>query len=238
MLNSVTNGASVTYFPPQKTSDNGSVDFRAAIKLLEEKANVYNSANIQPETDLRVDSIDLKSKFVVGVDGFEPLISSGTTITRTGGTKIPEPISVSELLQQTGMTKAEAEAILNPKPEPQSSVKSVMEMSPIEQKAFFQSQKVEAVVRDKEGNIVAKLYRNGMSMNLGYDGGTTPAEKVRRLENDPSVTVTYYSGDFSDYDLLQEKWDYAEKEFLKHPELYDSQVMTDIREFYKRILAA
>ena len=93
-----------------------------------------------------------------------------------------------KLLQESGMTKAEAEEILKPIP-PQPEQK---EQTPQEMKAYLMSEKIEAMVHDKMGNVVAILYKNGSSMNLGYDDGTSPAEKVSKLEKDPNVTVTHY----------------------------------------------
>jgi molecular chaperone DnaK (HSP70) len=71
-----------------------------------------------------------------------------------------------ELLQQTGMTKAEAEEMLKPIP-PQPEEK---EQTPQEMKAYLISQKIEAVVRDKEGNIAAKLYKDGSTANFKIAG--------------------------------------------------------------------
>ncbi len=143
-----------------------------------------------------------------------------------------------ELLQQTGMTKAEAEEMLKPIP-PQPEEK---EQTPQEMKAYLISQKIEAVVRDKEGNIAAKLYKDGSSMSygnvsLGYENGTSPTEKLSQLEHNPNFKVTHYDGSLNDYDLLPEEMAQGEKEWSKHPNLYDSQTNTEVREFNKRILA-
>ncbi|MDD2863232.1 MAG: hypothetical protein PHC99_00720 [Methylococcales bacterium] len=110
-------------------------------------------------------------------------------------------------------------------------------MSPAGQKKYLTSQKLEAVVRDKEGNIVAKLYKNGMSMNLGYDGGTTPEQKLKKLENAPNVTVTYYDGDVSDFDLIPEEVALAERDYLKRPELYPPELLRELRAINEQRLA-
>ena len=165
------------------------------------------------------------------------MILDNPVITRTGGTTIP--LSISELLQQTGMTKAEADEIAKPIP-PQPEEK---EQTPQEMKAYLMSEKIEAMVHDKMGNVVAILYKNGSSMNLGYDDGTSPAEKVSKLEKDPNVTVTHYQ-DFSSFDMLKEQVALQEK-MPKQPIIYNTQEERDfyntqkeVFEFQKRILAA
>lgn len=144
-----------------------------------------------------------------------------------------------KLLQESGMTQAEAEEILKPIP-PQPEQK---EQSPQEMKAYLMSEKIEAMVRDKTGSIVAILYKNGSSMNLGYDGGTYPAEKLSKLEKDPNVTVTHYQN-FSSFDMLKEQVALQEK-MPKQPIIYNTQEERDfyntqkeVFEFQKRILAA
>ncbi len=144
-----------------------------------------------------------------------------------------------ELLQESGMTKAEAEKILKPiPPQPESKAPT-----PEEEKAYLMSEKIEAMARDKAGNVVAILYKNGSSMNLGYDGGTSPAEKLSKLEKDPNVTVTHYK-DFSSFDMLKEQVALQEK-MPKQSIIYNTQEERDfyntqqeVFEFQKRILAA
>ena len=148
-----------------------------------------------------------------------------------------------KLLQESGMTKAEAEEILKPKDMSEMSSK---EPTPQEEKAYLMQEKIEALARDKKGNIVAILYKDGHSMNLGYDGGTSPAEKLSKLENDPNITVTHYQ-DFSSFDMLKEQVALQEKNMLLHPQqpVFNTQEERDfyntqqeVFEFQKRILAA
>lgn len=165
-----------------------------------------------------------------------------------GTLKAIEPVKIQvfthdeslDLLQQTGMTKAEAEEILKPKDLSQFVSK---EPTPQEEKSYLMSEKIEAMARDKTGNIVAILYKDGHSMNLGYDGGTSPAEKLSKLEKDPNVTVTHYQ-DFSSFDMLKEQVAQQEK-MPKQSIIYNTQEERDfyntqqeVFEFQKRILAA
>ncbi|MEN9596224.1 MAG: hypothetical protein RL236_658 [Pseudomonadota bacterium] len=165
-----------------------------------------------------------------------------------GSLTVVEPVKIQvfthdeslELLEQTGMTKAEAEEILKPKDLSQFVSK---EQTPQEMKAYLMSEKIEAMVRDKTGNVVAILYKNGSSMNLGYDGGTSPTEKLSKLEKDSNVTVTHYQN-FSSFDMLKEQVAQQEK-IPKQSIIYNTQEERDfyntqqeVFEFQKRILAA
>ncbi len=134
---------------------------------------------------------------------------------KEGDVHIKDLVEGSRALKEMKIREAEAEKLM------------AEQMSPAGQKKYLMSQKLEAVVRDKAGNIIAKLYKDGSSMNLGYDGGTTPAEKLKKLESDPSVTVTHYSGDFSDFDLIPEEVALAEKDYLKRPELYPAELISE-----------
>lgn len=149
-----------------------------------------------------------------------------------------KPLTVESLQKDLGITKADAEKILTFAASPPPK-----EPTPQETKAHLISNKIEAVVRDKEGSIAAKLYKDGSSMSygsvtLGYENGTSPTEKLSKLETNPNFKVTHYDGSLNDYDLLPEEMALGEKEWLKHPKLYDSQTNAEVREFNKRILAA
>lgn len=137
---------------------------------------------------------------------------------------------------QAEMVKQEAEMVKKDA----ETTKSFAEFSPAEQKEYLMAQKLEAVVRDKEGNIVAKLYKNGFSMNLvdSPNSQASPLVKLRQFENTSDFTVTHYDGNFSDYDLLPEDMAYAKKDWLKRPELYSQQLIQETQKYFQRLLAA
>ena len=234
-------------FVANTTTDSVS-SFGEAIKQLQEKATVYNPNNIQPNTPLRTDSIRVQGKVVFKFEGLdsETVVLDNPIITRTGGTTIP--LSISELLQQSGMTKAEAEEIARPIP-PQPEEK---EQTPQEMKAYLMSKQVDAVARDAAGNIVAKIYTDGSLMcSNGLANGlincTSNLEKMRFLEKQPNITISDYTKEkVTDFDLLKEEVALTQKNMLLHPQLvFNTQEERDfyntqreVFEFQKRILAA
>ena len=240
----VSNSSPVT--TPVETTDKSVHGFGEAIKQLQEQATVYNPKNIQPNTSLRTDSIQVQGKVVFKFEGVDSatMILDNPVITRTGGTTIP--LSISELLQQTGMTKAEADEIAKPIP-PQPEEK---EQTPQEMKAYLMSKQVDAVARDAEGNIVAKIYKDGSLMcsnELGNSLGkcNSNAERISFLQKNSNVTISDYTKTkVTDFDLLKEQVAQQEK-MPKQPIIYKTQEERDfyntqqeVFEFNKRILAA
>ncbi len=132
--------------------------------------------------------------------------------------------------QEAEMVKQEAEMVKKDA----ETTKLVTEFgSPEYQKKYLMSVKVEAVVRDKQGNIIAQVY-------MPDDGGKLPREAIELLqkyENDPNMIVTHYKN-LTEFDLVAEKMALTEKEWIKRPELYDPKMIIEAREFHKRLLAA
>ncbi len=167
-----------------------------------------------------------------------------------------------ELLQQTGMTKAEAEEILKPKDisqlsskeqTPDASQLSPKEQTPEEYKAYLMSKQVDAVARDTEGNIVAKIYTDGSLMcSNGLADSlvkcSSNAERIHILQKNSNVTISDYTKTkITDFDLLKEEIVLQEKNRLRHPQqfvfktqeerdFYNTQ--QEVFEFQKRTLAA
>ena len=164
-----------------------------------------------------------------------------------GGLKDVEPVKLQVLsheesvkfLQESGMTLAEAEEILKPKDVSQLVSK---EPTPQEEKAYLMSQQVDAVARDAEGNIVARIYKDGSLMcSDGLASSLSKcnfnAERASLLDKQPNVIVSDYSKEkVTDFDLLKETVSHARKQILLHPELrttYEEAI-----EFQEKILAA
>lgn len=215
--NSMLNTSSSVKAPPKNGADNQANDFRVAFQQLQEKASVYNPKNIQPTTSLRTDSIEAKEKFVIEVAGLDPIVSEGTTITRIGGTKIPEPVPMSPEELATWQKNLADLA---------KSEKEITEqMSPEGQKKYLMSKQVDVVARDKEGNIVAKMYKDGSWMcsndlanNLAKCNSN--AERIGLLEKNSNVMVSDYTKEkVTDFDLLKEEFAQIEKRLAIHPEL-------------------
>lgn len=206
--NFVSNNSSSVKAPPKNGADNQASDFRVAFQQLQEKASVYNPKNIQPTTSLRTDSIDVKEKFVLKVAGLDPIVSEGTTITRTGGTKIPEPIEGA----------AKLPPVLSDEEE-----QKIMESSPayIAAKQRSDSAQVEMVARDNNGQIVAVLWKDGSFMaENGRDvHGSTPAETRANLLKMKNVTLESYNANEKSPTRLEIQ---AEQIAFtkKHPELF------------------
>jgi len=144
-----------------------------------------------------------------------------------------------KLLQESGISQAEAEEILRPKDLSQLVSK---EQTPQEQKAYLMSQQVEAVARDADGNIVARIYKDGSLMcsdglASSLSKCNSNAERIRLLEKQPNVIVSDYSKEkVTDFDLLKETVAHAKKQILLHPELrttYEEAI-----KYQEKILAA
>lgn len=179
--NAVSNNLSSVKALPKNGSDNQTNDFRVAFQQLQEKASVYNPKNIQPTTSLRSDSIDINEKFVLEVEGLDKIVSKGTTITRTGGTKIPEPIAGAEKLKPVLSDEEE---------------QRIMESSPayIAAKQHSNSAQVEMVARNNNGQIIAVLWKDGSAFAESNGViGNTPEETRANLLKMPNVTLESYN---------------------------------------------
>ncbi|MEI6744463.1 MAG: hypothetical protein WCL34_00765 [Methylococcaceae bacterium] len=231
----VLNNSSSVKTPVGKTTVKSVGSFGEAIKQLQEQATVYNPKNIQPNTSLRTDSIQVQGKVVFGFGDIETVTLDNPVITRTGGTKIPEPVPLSpgELaaLQKSMADEAKFEK------------ESAYQASPEGQKEYLMSKQVDAVARDAEGNIVAKIYKDGSLMCSNELGNSlskcnSNAERIRLLEKNSNVVVSDYTKEkVTDFDLLKEEFAQIEKRLAIHPELralYDP----DIVELQRRTLAA
>lgn len=211
-----------------------------------DSSNLENILNQQIGSSSRNETTGLVSDFKLALNKqqtttaqiISPNLANVKSVEGNSSKLDSKPTTVASLQKDLGITKADAEKILTFSASPPPK-----EQTPQEVKAYLISQKVEAVMRDKEGNIAAKLYENGSSMSygdvaLGYENGTSPTEKLSKLETNPNFKVTHYDGSLNDYDLLPEEMAQGEKEWLKHPKLYDSQTNAEVREFNKRILTA
>ncbi len=168
-------------------------------------------------------------------DPTEMMIPNHPITTRTSITKIPEPVP---------MSPEELAAWQKNLADMAKSEKDMTEqMSPEGQKKYLMSKQVDVVARDKEGNIVAKMYKDGSWMcsndlanNLAKCNSN--AERIRLLEKNSNVMVSDYTKEkVTDFDLLKEEFAQIEKRLAIHPELralYDP----DIVELQRRTLAA
>lgn len=168
-------------------------------------------------------------------DPTEMMILNHPVTTKTSITKIPEPVPMSpeELAAWqkniADMAKSEKEM--------------TEQMSPEGQKKYLMSKQVDVVARDREGNIVAKMYKDGSWMcsndlanNLAKCNSN--AERIGLLEKNSNVMVSDYTKEkVTDFDLLKEEFAQIEKRLAIHPELralYDP----DIVDLQRRTLAA
>ncbi len=129
-----------------------------------------------------------------------------------------------KLLQESGMTKAEAEEMLRPKPVLSAEEEQkIMESSPayIAAKQYSDSAQVEMVARDNNGQIVAVLWKDGsfMAENGSNVHGSTPAETRENLLKMKNVTLERYNANEKAPTRLEIQ---AEQiTFMKkHPELF------------------
>ena len=96
---------------------------------------------------------------------------------------------------------------------------------PETKKKHLISRQVDSVVRDTDGEIVAKLYKDGSFMwnnqsvgVVGMGGGRSNEDKIRQIEKLPNMIVTHYEN-LTDFDLLPEEIASAKKQLLL-PERY------------------
>jgi hypothetical protein len=129
-----------------------------------------------------------------------------------------------KLLQESGMTKAEAEEMLRPKPVLSAEEEQkIMESSPayIAAKQYSDSAQVEIVARDNNGQIVAVLWKDGsfMAENNSKVHGSTPAETRQNLLKMPNVHLERYNSNEKAPTRLEIQ---AEQIAFtkKHPELF------------------
>jgi hypothetical protein len=176
---------------------------------------------------------------------------SGKMTMPDGTTVNLEPVNVTiysheesiQLLQESGLSRAEAEALLAPVDlSGVDSSSGHIEKTPEEYKAYFQSKQVDAVAYDADGRVTAKIYTDGSLMCDNDLVGqmskcTTNAEKIRVLQSQRNVTVENYSKEkVTDFDLLKRELAWLEKERIIYPER-DTQDMMEAINFKKRILA-
>lgn len=163
----------------------------------------------------------------------------GKNFTVTGALAL-KPVTV-ELLQKSGMTKAEAEELLKNivqalNPSKDSTVQK--------EKAYMMSKVVESVARDNDGNIVAKLYTDGSFMcsnqlvgAVDMGDGRLNEKIMQQIEKQPNVTVTHYKNKVTDFDLLPEEITNIKKQLL-FPEPYSgyNQTVRKVIAFNEHIL--
>ena len=230
MLNKITNNvAAPIQKQAVKNSTKSGSDFQFALNKQTATAQV---------TPKNVGSIELNK------DG--SFILLGDVIAHNPDVK---PATVESLQADFGMTKAEAEEILRPKP----VLSAEEEQRPQEMKAYLMSKQVDVVARDAEGNIVAKIYKDGSLMCSNELGNSlskcnSNAERIRLLEKNSNVVVSDYTKTkVTDFDLLKEEVALQEKNMSLHPKLpvFNTQEERDfyntqqeVFEFQKRILAA
>jgi formylmethanofuran:tetrahydromethanopterin formyltransferase len=151
-------------------------------------------------------------------------------------TKIPEPVPLSPGELATLQKRMADEA--------KFEKESAYQASPAGQKEYLMSKQVDAVARDAEGNIVAKIYKDGSLMC--DDGGlalrlskcNSNAEKIHLLEKNSNAVVSDYTKEkVTDFDLLKEEFAQIEKRLSIHPELR-ALYAPDIVELQRRTLAA
>ena len=187
--------------------------FTQALKTLQEKATVYNPKNSQPDTDLRVDSVQVEGDVVFEFTGFdsETRVLSNPIITRTGGTKIPEPIPGATVLPPAMSSE-----------EMQKSIESSPEYLRIKQQS--DAAQVEIVARDNNGQIVAVLWKDGSAFaEKGGIIGRTPAETKANLLKMPNVHLDCYKANEKSptrQAIQQEQFNFAKK----HPELFEQNI--------------
>jgi hypothetical protein len=190
-------------------TDKPVTSFTQALKTLQEKATVYDPNNSQPDTDLRVDSVQVDGDVVFEFTGFdsETRVLSNPIITRTGGTKIPEPIPGASRLPPAMSSE-----------EIQKSMESSPEYLAIKKQS--DAAQVELVARDNNGLIVAVLWKDGSAFTEhGGVIGNTPAETKANLLKMPNIHLERYKANEKSptrQDIQTEKMNFAKK----HPELF------------------
>ncbi len=91
-------------------------------------------------------------------------------------------------------------------------------------KKYLMSKEVKAVARDAEGNIVAKLYKDGSfystnklaSVVSEFLDGRSAEQAMQKIAKQPNVFVTHYQTKVTDLDLMSEE----EKQRVLSPEFY------------------
>ncbi|MCX7075669.1 MAG: hypothetical protein NTZ45_02700 [Methylococcales bacterium] len=204
LVNTVRTPSITTY-----AMDKPVTSFTQALKTLQDKATVYNPQNSQPDTDLRVDSVQVEGDVVFEFTGFESetRVLSNPIITRTGGTKIPEPILGACVLPPAMSSE---------------SMQKTIESSPdyLALKKQSDAAQVELVARDNNGQIVAVLWKDGSTFaeNVGVIGNT-PIETKANLLKMPNVHLERYQANEKSptrQDIQTEQLNFAKK----HPELF------------------
>ena len=205
MLNKVTNNvAAPIQKQAVKNSTKSGSDFQFALNKQTATAQV---------TPKNVGSIELNK------DG--SFILLGDAIAHNPDLK---PATVESLQADFGMTKAEAEEILRPKPVlSDAEQQKIMESSPayIAAKKYSDSAQVEIVARDNNGQIVAVLWKDGsfMAENGSDVHGSTPAETRQNLLKMPNVHLDSYNANEKSptrLDIEAEQVSFTKK----HPELF------------------
>ena len=137
----------------------------------------------------------------------ETRVLSNPIITRTGGTKIPEPIPGASRLPPTMSSE-----------EIQKSMESSPEYLAIKKRS--NAAQVELVARDNNGLIVAVLWKDGSAFTEhGGVIGNTPAETKANLLKMPNIHLERYKANEKSptrQDIQTEKMNFAKK----HPELF------------------
>jgi hypothetical protein len=142
-----------------------------------------------------------------------------------------EPMTVESEQKRLGVSKTEAEvefakmkADWNNRGSERliALKKSAEHMTPEGMKKYLMSKEVKAVARDAEGNIVAKLYKDGSfystddlaNITSEFRDGRSAEQAMQKIEKQPNVFVTHYQSKVTDFDLMSE----GEKQRVLSPE--------------------
>jgi hypothetical protein len=154
-----------------------------------------------------------------------------------------EPVTVEFLQKKLGVSKEEAEKVLRQQTEELEKVnadskkmaaerliglkKSAEHLTPEGYKKYLMFKEVKAIARDANGNIVAKLYKDGSfycSNQLAgvvaeFRDGRSAEQAMQKIEKQSNVFVTHYQNKVTDFELMSEK----EKQRVLSPELYSEE---------------
>lgn len=129
---------------------------------------------------------------------------------------------------------------------------------------LFQNTAVKAIVKDKDGNIVAKFYADDMTgidpqkitntaWGDGENGSLSTDESIKQLEKRSDLTVVKYgnSSKVTDFDLLKYEVSHTKEQIKQNPEFRDTynkmakamhpempQDIGDVLAFQEQVLAA
>jgi hypothetical protein len=144
----------------------------------------------------------------------------------------PTPVRLESEQKRLGVSKAAVEKMMADWDKRNSErliglKKAAEVMTPEGMKKYLISKEVKAVARDAEGNIVAKLYKDGSfyctnqlaGIVSEFMDGHSAEKAMQKIAKQPNVIVTHYQIKVTDFDLMSE----VEKQRVLSPEFYSEE---------------